>query len=158
MPLTQLELRDGLAGLGDDRLLAGDGRQVADGPVHYLGVAGGVADTHVDHDLHQTRDLHDVVVGELVVQRRADLLAVLLLQPRGGTRRGRHLAGGHGGRGGRLVGDGRTLLGLAGRLLGGSLVRGGHQISFPVLRETRTARVPLYSVPSERRLVTSERL
>jgi hypothetical protein len=38
--LAQLELRDGLAGLADLRLLAGDRGQVADRAVDQLGVAG----------------------------------------------------------------------------------------------------------------------
>src|SRR5436305_1699127 len=50
--LAQLELGDGLAGALHLRLLAGDLRQVADGAVDELGVARGVADTHVDDDLH----------------------------------------------------------------------------------------------------------
>ncbi|CAM5696560.1 hypothetical protein SHIRM173S_02121 [Streptomyces hirsutus] len=43
LALTQLELRDGLAGLGDGRLLTGDRGEVAHGAVDELGVAGGVA-------------------------------------------------------------------------------------------------------------------
>ena len=64
--LAQLELRDGLAGPGDLRLLAGDRGEVADGALDQLGVAGGLADTHVDHDLGQAGDLHDVGVAELL--------------------------------------------------------------------------------------------
>src|SRR6476661_6001410 len=41
-----------------------------------------LADTHVDHDLRQTGDLHDVGVGELLLHRGDDLLAVAGLQPR----------------------------------------------------------------------------
>src|SRR5919107_1943312 len=74
--LAQLELGDRLAGPHDGRLLAGDGGEVPDGAVHQLGVAGGLADPHVDHDLGQPRDLHDVGVAELLLQRRRDLLAV----------------------------------------------------------------------------------
>ena len=66
--LAQLELRDGLAGLGDLRLLAGDRGQVADRALDELGVAGGLADAHVDHDLDQTGHLHDVGVAELLEQ------------------------------------------------------------------------------------------
>src|SRR3954454_2229975 len=50
---------------------------VADGAVHQLGVASGLADAHVDDDLRQARDLHDVVVVELRLQRRRDGLAVV---------------------------------------------------------------------------------
>src|SRR3954447_8971031 len=84
LALTQLELRDGLAGLGDGRLLTGDRGEVADGALDQLGVAGGVAHTHVDHDLDEAGDLHDVLVLELVTQLARDLLAVLLLQTRSG--------------------------------------------------------------------------
>jgi hypothetical protein len=58
--LAQLELRDGLAGLGHLRLLAGDRGQVADRALDQLGVAGGLADAHVDDDLDQPGHLHDV--------------------------------------------------------------------------------------------------
>src|SRR3954453_11832502 len=88
LALTQLELRDGLAGLGDSRLLAGDRGEVANRAVDQLGVAGGVAHTHVDHDLDEAGDLHDVLVLELVTQLARDLLAVLRLQTRSGG--GRH--------------------------------------------------------------------
>src|SRR3954470_572017 len=80
LAFTQLELRDGLTGLGDGRLLTGDGGQVADGALDQLGVAGGVAHTHVDHDLDEAGDLHDVLVLELVTQLARDLLAVLRLE------------------------------------------------------------------------------
>src|SRR4051794_1360955 len=75
--LAQLELRDGLAGPDDGRLLAGDGGEVADGAVHQLGVARGLTHAHVDDDLRQARDLHDVLVVELRLQRRRDGLAVV---------------------------------------------------------------------------------
>src|SRR3954449_7986689 len=74
--LAELELGDRLAGADDGGLLAGDGGEVADRAVHQLGVTGGLADAHVDHDLDQTGDLHDVRVAELRLQRRRDLLAV----------------------------------------------------------------------------------
>src|SRR5689334_5747530 len=77
LALAQLELRDGLAGLGDGRLLTGDGGQVADRALDELRVTGGVADTHVDHDLDEAGNLHDVLVLELVTQLARDLLAVL---------------------------------------------------------------------------------
>ena len=80
--LAQLELGNGLAGPGDGGFLAGDHGQVADGTVDDLGVASGLADAHVDHDLGQTGDLHDVGVLELLLQGGDDLFAVLLLQAR----------------------------------------------------------------------------
>src|SRR5262249_45933026 len=64
------------------RLLPGDRGQVAHRAVDQLRVAGGLADPHVHHDLHQTGDLHDVLVAELLAQGRADLGLVPRLQPR----------------------------------------------------------------------------
>src|SRR6476620_5920062 len=78
--LAQLELRDGLAGLGDQRLLTGDGGQVADRALDELGVLGGVADTHVHDDLDDAGNLHDVGVAELLLQLALDLLGVPLLE------------------------------------------------------------------------------
>src|SRR5581483_3535275 len=81
--LTQLELGDGLAGLVHERLLAGDRGEVLDGPLDQLRVLGGVADTHVDDDLRQTRHQHDVLELELLLQCRRNRLAVLGLETRG---------------------------------------------------------------------------
>src|SRR6185312_15961628 len=68
--------------LADLGLLAGDQREVVDGAVDQLGVAGGVADAHVHHDLHHAGDLHDVAVAEFLLQPVTNLVAVALLQPR----------------------------------------------------------------------------
>src|SRR5215213_2377702 len=92
--LAQLELLDGLGRPADLRLLAGDRGQVADRAVDQLRVAGGVADTHVDDDLHDARDLHDVPVAELLLQSAPDLVAVALLEPRRDRLRG-HPRGSH---------------------------------------------------------------
>ena len=80
LALTQLELRDGLAGLRDDRLLAGDLGEVVDRAVDHLGVASSLADTGVHDDLDDPRDLHDVRVAELFLQSLLDLGLVLRLQ------------------------------------------------------------------------------
>ena len=80
--LTQLELSNGLAGPGDGWLLTGDDGQITDGTVDDLGVTRSLSDAHVDHDLGQTGNLHDVGVLELLLQGRDDLLAVFLLQAR----------------------------------------------------------------------------
>src|SRR4051812_24897086 len=141
--LTQLELGDGLAGLGHHRFLTGDHGQVADRALDQLGVARGLADAHVDHDLGQAGHLHDVRDVELAAERGEDLLAVAGLEARG-----------HLGLGGRGLGL-RRLGGLGG--LGGLGSRVSHQISLPVLRETRTLRCAVYVEPSARRLVTSSR-
>ncbi|MBG9885521.1 hypothetical protein ABE10_02735, partial [Bacillus toyonensis] len=80
LPFAQLELRDGLAGLGDDRLLAGDLGEVVDRAIDHLAVARRLTDTGVDDDLDQAGDLHDVLVAELVLQSLLDLAVVLRLQ------------------------------------------------------------------------------
>src|SRR4051812_18250606 len=90
--LAELELGDGLARLGHDRLLAGDGREVTHGALDQLAVLGGVADTHVDDDLDDAGDLHDVGVAELLLQGALDLVLVALLE----TRLGGGLGGGLG--------------------------------------------------------------
>src|SRR5690606_17938024 len=74
------ELRDGLAGLRDDRLLTGDLGEVVDRTIDHLAVASRLADTGVDDNLDETGDLHDVGVAELVLQLLLDLGVVLLLQ------------------------------------------------------------------------------
>src|ERR1700733_8170802 len=88
--LAQLELGDGLLGPRHGRLLPGDRRQVPEGAIDQLRVPGRLADAHVHEDLGKPRDLHHVGVPELVLERRSDLGAVLLLEP--GPRRclGRH--------------------------------------------------------------------
>jgi hypothetical protein len=82
LTLAQLELRDGLAGLGHDRLLAGDLGEVVDRTIDHLAVASCLADTGVHDDLDQAGRLHDVGVAELVLQSLLDLGVVLLLQAR----------------------------------------------------------------------------
>src|SRR4051794_6511299 len=126
--LAELELRDRLACLRDLWLLAGDRGEVLDRTLDQLGVAGRLADAHVDHDLGQAGHLHHVGVAELLAQCGEDLLAVARLHARRGRR------------------------------LGGGLSHLSHQISSPDFRDTRTLRVVLYVEPSGRRLVASTRL
>src|SRR3954453_6832982 len=83
--LAQLELGDRLARLGHDRLLARDGGEVTDGALDELAVLGRVADTHVDDDLDDAGNLHDVGVGELLEHRALDLVLVALLEARLGA-------------------------------------------------------------------------
>src|SRR5690606_25070840 len=78
--LTQLELRDRLAGAGHGRLLTGDRGQVADRALDQLAVAGRLADTHVHDDLDDPGNLHGVGVAELLEQGRLDLVVVPLPQ------------------------------------------------------------------------------
>ena len=82
LTLAQLELRDGLAGVRDDRLLAGDLGEVVDRTIDHLAVASCLADTGVHDDLHEAGDLVDVGVAELLLQLLLDLAPVLLLQAR----------------------------------------------------------------------------
>src|SRR5215218_3519279 len=82
LTLAQLELRDGLASLGDLRLLAGDLREVRDGTVDDLAIAGRLADAHVHDDLHETRHLVHVGVAALLGEGLRDLVPVLGLQSR----------------------------------------------------------------------------
>ena len=79
--LPQLELRNGFAGPGDDGLLPGDRRQIANRAFDQLGVASRLPDAHVHHDLDQTRSLHHVRDLELFPQGRDDLFPVALLEP-----------------------------------------------------------------------------
>src|SRR6266404_4025685 len=80
--LTHLELRDRLAGPAHLRALAGDRGQLFDGRVEQLRVGLRLPHAHVERDLLQARDLHDGVEPELVLQLRADLAFVSLLQAR----------------------------------------------------------------------------
>src|SRR5688572_28009060 len=66
--LADLELRDRLLGAGDHRLLAGDAAELVGAGVDDLRVLGGFAEAHVDHDLGDLRDRHDVVVAELLLE------------------------------------------------------------------------------------------
>jgi hypothetical protein len=68
--------------VGHDGLLAGDQRQVPGGNRRLLGIRRGFADAHVEHDLVETRNLHLVLVFELVAQRLANGLVIDLLQAR----------------------------------------------------------------------------
>ena len=77
--LAKLELRDGLAGLADLRLLTGDRGEVVDCTVDQLRVTGSVADTHVDDDLDDTPGIcMTLSYANSLLQRRLDLVAVAL--------------------------------------------------------------------------------
>ena len=64
--VADLEARDRVASLGDHRLLAGDLCHVGDGVLDDLLVAHRLAHAHVERDLGDARNLHDVVVAELL--------------------------------------------------------------------------------------------
>src|SRR5699024_10528786 len=72
LTLAQLELRDGLPGAGDDGLLARDEGEVLDRTLDELRIARGIADAHVHDDLDETRNLHGIRVGELLLQLAND--------------------------------------------------------------------------------------
>jgi hypothetical protein len=65
MPSRSLKPAMDEAGLGGDRLLAGDQGQILDRRLGFLGVRDRFADTHVQDDLVQLGDLHLVGVAEL---------------------------------------------------------------------------------------------
>src|SRR4051794_29118039 len=71
--LTELESRDRLLRLRDERLLPRDDLQVGDGAVEQRLLLGRLAHTHVDHDLHEPRYLHRVRELELGLELRLDL-------------------------------------------------------------------------------------
>src|SRR5690554_3782337 len=75
--LTHLEASDRLASVGEDRLLASDLFHLGSGRLDLLGVGDGFANAHVQHDLLELGHLHDVLVGELLLQRLADVAFVL---------------------------------------------------------------------------------
>ncbi|CAB0926765.1 hypothetical protein FRC0435_00594 [Corynebacterium diphtheriae] len=77
---TELEISDGLLCTAKLWLLTGDQGEVLKCAVDQLGVTSSVTDTHVDNNLDNTRDLHDVLVGELIVELGADLFTVAGLQ------------------------------------------------------------------------------
>src|SRR5699024_2156751 len=76
---TQLEVCNGLLCATQLWLLTGNEGQIFQSAVDDLGITGSVADAHVDNNLDDARDLHDVVVGELLVKSILDFLAVASL-------------------------------------------------------------------------------
>ena len=79
---TDLEVRNGLAGLGGDGLLAGDGSDILADGLDLLGVALGLAAANVDDDLAELRDLHHALVLELAHESGSDFFIVLYMQSR----------------------------------------------------------------------------
>ena len=79
---TDLEVRDGLAGLSGDGLLAGDGGDVLADGFDFLGVALGFAAANVDDDLAELGDLHHALVLELAHESGSDFFIVLYMQSR----------------------------------------------------------------------------
>src|SRR5919204_2950582 len=81
-PLSDLELRHRLAGAANLRALPGDDGQLVDRGVELLRVGLRLADAHVERDLLDARDIHHRGDPELLLQRRAKLLLVELLEAR----------------------------------------------------------------------------
>src|SRR5690606_29594358 len=79
---TQLELRDRLLGLGDDRLLTGDQGHFLGRSLDLLLVLAGFAHAHVERDLIQAGDLEPVLVAELLGHRLNDAVLIVRLQAR----------------------------------------------------------------------------
>src|SRR6266480_6157179 len=80
-PGPDLERRDRLARLGDQRLLPGDLGEIGERRIHHLLVGDRLAHAHVYRDLADARYLHDVVDLQIRAQAGNDLLAVVLLEP-----------------------------------------------------------------------------
>ena len=83
LAFAQLEVSDGLAGSTDFRLLSGNGGEVFHSTIDALGIMSGGANTHVDDNLGETRDLHDVLVSEFLLESVLDLGLVAGLQTGG---------------------------------------------------------------------------
>src|SRR5512143_959446 len=77
---AQLERGARLLGPRDDGALAGDLRELLGRGVDELRVRDGFADPHVEDDLLELRDGHEVRDPELLLEDRDDVLLVLLLQ------------------------------------------------------------------------------
>src|SRR5215210_2816988 len=74
------ELGDRALGLRDDRLLAGDQREIAERGIERLRVRQRLTQADVHDALVELRDLHRVAVFELLLERRHDLGHVALAQ------------------------------------------------------------------------------
>src|SRR5919109_418558 len=81
-PVANLETGDRLPRPANLGPLAGDGRQLLDRAVEGLGLGLRLADPHVERDLLDARNLHDGAQAQLVLQARANILVVRLLEAR----------------------------------------------------------------------------
>src|SRR2546428_1648984 len=81
-PFADLDRRDRLAGPPHLGALAGDDRQLLDRSVELLRVGLRLADTHVERDLLDARNLHRRGQAQLVLEARAEVLLVEALQAR----------------------------------------------------------------------------
>ena len=76
--LTELEVGDILAGVGDNCLLTGDDGELFSGLFDHLLVLGGVTDTFVEGNLYKAGNLHYGMIGELLHQSGNDFLERLI--------------------------------------------------------------------------------
>src|SRR5437870_8793252 len=80
-PFSDLERRDRFLRAAHHRLLPRDARELVGAGVDDLRVRGRLAEAHVHDDLVDLRHGHHVLVPELLLQSRDDVLGVLLFQP-----------------------------------------------------------------------------
>src|SRR5262249_8781716 len=83
----------GFAGLGDDRLLAGDQTHRLGGRFQVLLFLRRSADSHVHDDFFQSRQRELILAAESFSERRLDLLEVFLLEARRRQRASRFFGG-----------------------------------------------------------------
>src|SRR3989441_8611261 len=81
-PRAHFECRNRFLGPRYHRLLAGNLAKLVDRRIQDLGVLGGLAHTHVDHDLMQVGHGHGILQIKFLHQRRSHFLAEPRLQPR----------------------------------------------------------------------------
>ncbi len=79
---AHLEVRDGLAGMGDDRLLPGDLFEIVGGRLDLLGIGGGFANTDVQNDLVELRNFERIFVVEILEQPGTDRLVIIFPEAR----------------------------------------------------------------------------
>src|SRR5690606_4123167 len=77
---TDLETGNSLAGLGDNRLLAGDLGEIAHSVLDDLAVGHRLRHTHVEGDLGNAGHFHHALVAKLGLQVANDLAVIKLLQ------------------------------------------------------------------------------
>src|SRR3970282_2610456 len=79
---AQPEVRDRALGERDDRLLARDGGDVFGRAVERVAIGEGFAHADVDHDLGDAWHLHDVLILEVLAERRQDVRFVAVFHSR----------------------------------------------------------------------------
>jgi hypothetical protein len=77
LALAELEPGDRVLGLGDDRLLTGDRREVGDGRLEQRWLLRRPSDAHVDDDLDERWTCITLAMSRSVLQLTLDLVVVL---------------------------------------------------------------------------------